>query len=233
MGEFDRRSGLGLRHDPDIGLRRFPALRIGLLRVLVGDGAGDDDVFALLPIHGGRDLVLGGELERVDHAQHLVEVAARGHRIDEDQLDLLVRSDDEDVADGLVVGRRALGGVAVGAGGQHAPGLGDLEIGVADHRIVRREALRLLDVGRPARVPVDRIDAQADDLDVALFEFGFDLGHVAKLGGADRGEVLGVREQDGPGIADPVVKFDFAFRRLRLEIRRRVANRESHRNLLT
>ena len=57
-----------------------------------------------------RHLVLRRELQRVDHAQHLVEVPAGGHRIDDDQLDLLVGPDDEDVADGLVVG----GGAALG-----------------------------------------------------------------------------------------------------------------------
>ena len=80
-----------------------------LLRILVRDRAGDDHVVALLPLRRRRDLVLRGQLQRVDHAQHLVEVAAGRHRIDEDQLHLLVRTDDEDVAHGLVVGRRAVG----------------------------------------------------------------------------------------------------------------------------
>ena len=35
------------------------------------------DVVALLPVRGRRDLVLGRELDRVEQAQHLVEVAAR------------------------------------------------------------------------------------------------------------------------------------------------------------
>ena len=81
---------LRLWHDSDVGLRRLPALRILLLGVLIGHRAGDDHVLAMLPVHRSRDLVLGGELERVDHAQHLVEIAASGHRINEDQLDLLV-----------------------------------------------------------------------------------------------------------------------------------------------
>ena len=64
----------------------------------------------LLPVHRRRHLVLGAELQRVDDAQHLVEVAADRHRIDQDQFDLLVGADDEDVADGLVVGRVRLVG---------------------------------------------------------------------------------------------------------------------------
>src|SRR5580704_13505935 len=98
------RSGIGLsallrrRHDPDIGFRRLPALRIELLGLVVGHRAGEDDVLALLPVRRRRHAVLGGELQRVDDAQHFVEIAPRGHRINQDQLDLLVRPDDEDIA---------------------------------------------------------------------------------------------------------------------------------------
>src|SRR5262249_42880250 len=49
-----------LRHDADVGPRRLPALRILLLGVVVGDRAGNDHVFALLPVHRGRHLVFGG-----------------------------------------------------------------------------------------------------------------------------------------------------------------------------
>src|ERR1700722_6887340 len=69
---------LRCRHHTDVGLRRLPALRIELLRLVVGDGAGEDDVFALLPIGRRRHPVLGVELQRIDHAQHLVEIAPRG-----------------------------------------------------------------------------------------------------------------------------------------------------------
>ena len=61
---------------------------------------------------GVDDAVLRGELERVDDAKHLVEVAARRHRVDEDELDLLVGADHEDVAHGLVVGRGSVVRVA-------------------------------------------------------------------------------------------------------------------------
>ena len=45
---------------------------------------------------------------------------------------------------------------------------------------------------------LDGVDAQADDLRVALVELGLELRHVAELGRADRREVLGMREQDRP-----------------------------------
>ena len=221
-------SSARLRHDPDVRLRRLPAVRIGLLRVLVGDGAGDDHVVALLPVRRGRDLVVGGQLQRVDHAQHLVEVAARRHRIDEDQLDLLVRPDHEDVAHRLVVGRRPLERVARGLSGQHPVELRDVEVGVADRREVGRLSLRLLDVLRPAGMAVDRVDREPDHLDAPAVELGLDLRHVAELGRAHRRVVLRVRKHDRPGVADPVVEADPTLRRLRLEVRCRVANPQAH-----
>ena len=67
---------VGLGRDPQVGLERLPALRELRLGVLVGDGGDDDDVLAVLPVHRRGDPVVGGELERVDDAQDLVEVAA-------------------------------------------------------------------------------------------------------------------------------------------------------------
>jgi len=49
----------------------------------------------------------------------------------------------------------------------------------------------------------DGIDAQADDLRVALGELRLQLRHIAELRGAHRSEILRVREKDGPAIADP------------------------------
>ena len=94
--------------------------------------------------------------------------------------------------------------------------------------IVGRGALRLLDVLRPALVIVDRVDRQPDDLRVALVELGLDLGEVAKLGGAHRREVLRMREQDRPLVADPVVEVDRPFRGLRREIGCFVADAKCH-----
>ena len=119
-------------------------------------------------------------------------------------------SDDEDVADGLVVGRRALQRVARRLGRQHPVQLGDVEVGVADDRVLGLGALGLLDVLRPVLVAVDRVDRQADDLDVALVELGLDLGHVSELGRADRREVLGVAEEHAPRVAQPLVEVDRA-----------------------
>src|SRR3546814_10285168 len=45
---------------------------------------------------------------------------------------------------------------------------------------------------------------------------------------ADRREVLGVREEHAPAVADPVMKADFALGGLRREIRRRAADGKCH-----
>jgi hypothetical protein len=89
-------------------------------------------------------------------------------------------------------------------------------------------AVGLLDVGGPPLVVSGGVDRQADDLHAALVELRLDLGHVAELGGADRGEVLGVGEQDPPGFAEPVVEADRPFARLRLEVRSGIANGQWH-----
>ncbi|PYQ18784.1 MAG: hypothetical protein DMF79_14145 [Acidobacteria bacterium] len=201
---------------------RLPSAGELLLRLVVGDRGHDDHVLPQLPVHGGGHLVPGGELDGVEHAQHLVEVAARAHGVGQDELDLLVGADHEHRAHGGVVRGRALSPRRVGV--DHVVELRHVEVGVADDRIVGRRALGLLDVLGPLLVVGHGIDAQADHLAVALRELRLELGHVAELGGADRGEVLGVREQDGPPVSDPLVEVELAFRGLRREVRRLVSN---------
>ena len=75
---------------------------------------------------------------------------------------------------------------------------------------------------------VDRIDAQSDELGVALGELGLDLGHVAKLGGADGREVLRMGKQDRPLVADPFMEIDRSLRRLSLEVGRGVVDAKTH-----
>src|SRR2546430_7434660 len=64
-----------------------------------------------------------------------------------------------------------------------------------------------------------RIDRQPNDFHISAIKLRFDPRHITELGCADRGEILWVRKQDGPGITDPVVKMDLALGCLRLEIR--------------
>ena len=62
-------------------------------------------------------------------------------------------------------------------------------------------------------------------LTLRLSNSGLILRHVAELGGADRREILRVREQHRPRVADPFVEADAAFGGLGLEIRGGVADR--------
>src|SRR6202022_845955 len=71
-----------------------------------------------------------------------------------------------------------------------------------------------------------------DDLGVALVELGLDARHVAQLGGAHRGEILWVREEDGPLIADPLVEVDRTLGRLRSEVGGFVVDTQRHGTLL-
>jgi hypothetical protein len=109
--------------------------------------------------------------------------------------------------------------VSPALGRQHAVELGDLQFGVADHRVFHLGALRLFDIGGPLAVAAHRIDAEADDLGVALGEFRLQPRHVTELGGADGREVFGMRKQNRPAVADPFVKVDRALRGFGGEIR--------------
>jgi hypothetical protein len=73
-------------------------------------------------------------------------------------------------------------------------------------------------------VIVDWIDREADHFDPALIEFAFEPRDHAELGGADRCEILRMREQHAPRIAEPLVEMNRAFGRILGEIRRGRAN---------
>jgi hypothetical protein len=170
----------------------------------------------------------GGQLNRVEHAQDLVEIAAGAHGVAEGELDLLIGTNDEDGADGGVVGRCAAFAGFARLGREHVIELGDLELGVADHGIVDGVALGLFDVRRPLGVIRNGIDAEANDLGVALLEFRGETGHIAQLRGAHGSEVLGMREQDGPAVANPFVEVNRAASCFRGEIGGSVVDAQGH-----
>ena len=68
--------------------------------------------------------------------------------------------------------------------------------------------LGFLDILRPACVVADRVDAEPDDLAIALVELGLQPRHIAEFGRADRREIFRMREQDRPTIADPLMETD-------------------------
>src|SRR3990170_4332864 len=70
--EIRNRLLLRLRGYAQVRPGRLPALREQLLRVVVVDRAGNNYILALLPVGRRGDLVLRGELHRIEHPQHLV-----------------------------------------------------------------------------------------------------------------------------------------------------------------
>src|SRR5262252_7899727 len=205
-----------LRNDAQIRLQGLPAAGEFLLGSFVGDRRDDDAVFALLPVDRRRHAVFGRQLDRVHDAQDFVEVAARGRRVSDHRFHLLVRPDEVDRPDGENVAHFRV---------DHVVEPRYLLFGIRNYWEIERRALRLLDVLGPLLVRIDRVDAQTEDLDATLLEFGFELGHIAEFRGADRSEILRVREEDRPTVADPFVEaFDRAFGSLRAEIRNDFTN---------
>lgn len=164
------------------------------------------------------------QLHRVEHTQHFVEVAASGHRIDQHQFDLLVRTDDEYGANRGIVGGGPAGARLASFSRQHRVKLGDFQVEIADNRIGRFVALRLLDVGGPLSVVRYGIDTEADDFAVPLGKFGVESRHVTEFGG----EVLRVREKHAPGIANELVEADAALSGFNFEIGRHVVDSQDH-----
>ena len=111
--------------------------------------------------HRGGDGVFGGELKGLDAAADLVGVAADGGGVVEDELELLLRVDDEDGADGegkaLVV---EVGGVV------HVVLDGDGAIGVANDGKVDGDLVFAVsdDVPKPGVVRIHRVHGEGRNL---------------------------------------------------------------------
>ena len=183
---------LRLGNDPKVRRGCLPATRVFLFGFLVRHCRHDDHIFAVLPVHWSGDLVGSGELNRIEDPQNFVKVAAGAHRVNEHQLDLLVRADQEDRAHRGIVRRRATLGRGSRIARQHIIELCDLEFRVADQRVVHSVALSLFYVRCPFSVTAYRVHAQPDNLAVSLREFGLQPGHVAEFGGANGSKVFRV-----------------------------------------
>ena len=110
----------------------------------------------------------------------------------------------------------------------HVVQLGNLQIKVADNRVVHRMALGFLDILGPFLVIGHGINAQTDYLAVPLGEFRFEIRHVAELGRANRGKILRMRKQNSPPVPNPFMEIDGSFRRLRGKIRSFLSDMECH-----
>ena len=76
----------------------------------------------------------------------------------------------------------------------------------------------LVDILDPSSVAFDRVGGQPDQLDATLGEFGFQFCESAKLGGAHRGIVFWVREEDDPVVTNKLVEVNWTLGGLGLEI---------------
>ena len=114
----------------------------------------------------------------------------------------------------------------------HSVKAGNRAIGISNKREVQGVSLGLGDVADPGMVVFDRIDREADHLDVAAVELRLEPGDGAEFGRANRGEVLRVTEQNRPRGAHPLVEAEEPFSGLSFEIRGRVAKLEHGRRFL-
>jgi hypothetical protein len=132
---------------------------------------------------------------------------------------LLVRIDDED---------RTHRGGRIGVRMDQIVERRDLPVGVRDQREIERGALRLGDVRRPRAVLLERVDREADDLDVALLELGFEARRLAEFGRSHGREIGGMREENDPTAPDPLMERDGSGRGLLGEIRSGVSELKRH-----
>ena len=126
-----------------------------------------------------------GELQRVDHAQHLVDVAPERQVVDHLMADDAVAVDQEGAAEGDA------GGVEF-----DVVGATDFVLDVGDERIADLPDAALVH-GRvlPRQMGEFRVDRHADDLDVARLEFGQAMVEGDQFGRTDEGEVERVEEE--------------------------------------
>src|SRR5947207_5645198 len=68
--------------------------------------------------------------------------------------------------------------------------------------------LSFFNVVGPSLMIAGRIDRQSHDLHVSTLELWLYFRHVPELSRADRGEVLRMRKQNGPRVADPIMETD-------------------------
>ena len=130
-------------------------------------------------------------LEGLEEAEGLVNVAADGEVIDGDLTDVLVGVDDEDGAEGNTSIRAVVDEDTVVAGDV----LGD----VSDQGDVHlAEATLLAFLHGPGEVGELRVDGPGEDGAVKLVKLSEAVGVLGDFGGADEGEVEGVREEDDP-----------------------------------
>ena len=87
-----------------------------------------------------------------------------------------------------------------------AVGCGDFLVEIDDDGKVDFDAGDFFEVEDPGDVGLERIDGDADGLDVEAVPISLAAGELDELGGADGGEVGGVREEHDPLALGGVVR---------------------------
>ena len=136
--------------------------------------------------------MFGRHLHGIEHAKDFVKISSGRHGVGQNQFDLLVRTDDIHGANCGIGHRRASFAGTRFISREHIVGLGNGKISVTNHRKIHPVALGFLDVIIPFCVVFDRVDAQAHDFGIALFEFRHQSGNGAEFSGANRCEVFWV-----------------------------------------
>jgi hypothetical protein len=111
-------------------------------------------------------------------------------------------------------------GIGCEATDSHVVEVCNFALFVTNDREVQVAAGDLIDILDPSSMRLNGVGRQADQLDAALGELGLELGKGAQLGGADRGLVLGVGEEDNPPVTDELMEVDGAVGCLGLEVGR-------------
>ena len=83
-------------------------------------------------------------------------------------------------------------------------------------------ALGFFDIGCPLGMIGHRIHTEPNNFGIALGKLGLEYCHVTEFSGAYGGKVFGVRKQNRPTVADPLMKANRALCGFGGEIGRRV-----------
>lgn len=114
----------------------------------------------------------------------------------------------------------------------HVVGEGNLAVLVANDGERDLGASNLIDILDPALVGVDGVGRETNQLGSTLGELWLELREGTELGGADGSVVLGVREEDNPLVANPLVEVDGALGGLGLEVGGNCAQADTCRRLV-
>lgn len=176
--------------------------------------------FALGPVDGGSYFLVGGELQRVDDTQYLIKVATGGSGVQDRELELLVRTDNEHCTTCHGHARRVLLDRI-----QHTKLHREVTFRVSDDGIreVSTATTVCLEIWDPFLVGSCCIARQCNHFDIALGEFRMDRRQQAQLRGADWGEIIRMGAEHTPRISQPLIEFDWSLGTVLFEVRKSIS----------